>query len=639
MCGITGLISFRKERYSETLLWSMTDTMVHRGPDGGGVYVDDGVGFGHRRLSILDLSEAGKQPFIQDELIITFNGEIYNFRELKEQLGSGFQYQSETDTEVILNAYRKYGIDCITSFNGMFAFALFDKKNQKAYLVRDRLGIKPLYYTQTNNELIFGSEVKAILASGKYKAAYSQEAISSYLSFRYPIGAQSLFEGVSQLEPAHYLEINLSTGAIKKVKYWEVPIVEHREDLGEEYFKEKLNELLTESVEYRMISDVDFGAYLSGGLDSSIVVALMSQIHKNPIKTFTIGFEEKEFNEFAYSKMVADLYNTEHNTIMLQSDKYFETGEMLIEYKDAPLSVPNEPAIYMMSKALKEHFTVVLSGEGADELFGGYGRIFRSPYDLERYQNIERYAIENSVVDEFRKSLTARYGDVDVEITAFMLKLYKYISLDDKKNFMSADFLQATNYDRGLYDYFYRHFQKVKTLSFSDQYMWVFENIHLQGLLNRLDMTTMAASVEGRVPFVDHKLVEFAFALPVKYKLKWKSEWHKMYSAHLTSDKISEVYDIPKYILKKTFDKRLPEEVVWRKKMGFPVPLHKWFGDSFNEYAKQILLDERARRRGLFNSENLEKLLSDKSNFAQHSFGIKVWMLVNLELWLNKYFN
>jgi len=638
MCGITGLINFDKVKYSEEYLWKMTNTMYHRGPDGGGVYSDEGIGFGHRRLSILDLSEAGKQPFIQNELSITFNGEIYNFREIKSQIGA-FNYTSETDTEVILNAYRKQGIDCIRDFNGMFAFALFDKSKQKVFLVRDRMGIKPMYYAQVGNEIIFGSEVKAILASEKLKANYSNSAISNYLSFRYPIGTQSFFEGIYQLEPAHYLEIDLQTKKISKIQYWDVPIIENKEDHGESYYIQQLQETLSDSVKYRMIADVDFGAYLSGGLDSSIIVALMSKMHSRSIKTFTIGFEDKEYNEFKYSKMVADMYQTEHRTIMLDPSKYFETSESLISYKDAPLSVPNEPALYLMSKALKEHFTVVLSGEGADELFGGYGRIFRSPHDYERYLGIRDSNIDSSLASEFKKSFKEKYGDFDSNITNHFLKLYKYISLDDKRKFMSKDFLESTQYDQPLFNYFYQHFKKSSSLSYSEQYMWIFEKIHIQGLLNRLDMTTMAASVEGRVPFVDHKLIEFGFNIPLKYKLKWKSELHKSYSSHLTSDKISEIYDTPKYLLKKAYENQLPKEVVWRKKMGFPVPLHKWFGDSFNEYAKEILLDSQAKRRNIYNIDELERLLNDKSNFNQHSFGLKIWMLVNLELWMNKYFS
>lgn len=638
MCGIAGIINFNKTRYNDDLLWQMTNTMYHRGPDGGGIHSDSGIGFGHRRLSILDLSEAGKQPFVQNELSITFNGEIYNFREIKKQIGT-FNYVSETDTEVILNAYRKHGIDCIKKFNGMFAFALFDKSKQKVFLVRDRMGIKPLYYANINDEIIFASEVKAILASKKIKADYSNSAISNYLSFRYPVGNQSLFENIYQLDPGHYLEIDLNTKKITKTQYWDVPIIENKEDKGESYYTQKLQEILGDSVRYRMIADVDFGAYLSGGLDSSIVVALMSKIHSREIKTFTIGFEEKEYNEFKYSKMVADMYQTQHHTIMLDPAKYFETSDMLISYKDAPLSVPNEPALYLMSKALKEHFTVVLSGEGADELFGGYGRIFRSPYDHERFSKIDNNSIDKQITGEFKKSFLEKYGQFEPNITNHFLKLYKYISLEDKQKFMSNDFLDSTQHDRPLFDYFNSYFKKSQTLSPSEQYMWIFEKIHLQGLLNRLDMTTMAASVEGRVPFVDHKLIEFAFNIPLKYKLKWKSEAHKLSSNQITSDKISEVYDTPKYLLKKAYESQLPKEVVWRRKMGFPVPLHKWFGDSFNEYAKEVLLDGKAQRRNLYNNVELERLLSDKRNFNQHSFGLKIWMLVNLELWLNKYFS
>jgi len=521
----------------------------------------------------------------------------------------------------------------------MFSFALYDKTEHKVFLVRDRMGIKPLYYGKTNDEIIFGSEIKAILASKKIDTNYSLNAISNYLSFRYPIGSQSLFENIFTLEPAHYLEINLSTKKIKKIRYWDIPITSTKEDLGEEYYKNKLYEILYDAVKYRMISDVEFGAYLSGGIDSSIITALMSKIHKQKIKTFTIGFEEKEYNEFRYSKMVAEMYHTEHHAIFLNPSKYFETNERLISYKDAPLSVPNEPALYQMSKALKKHFTVVLSGEGADELFGGYGRIFKSPYDYNRYKFIKTQNLSTRVSNLFIKNFNDKYGNHHDSVNTFFLFLYKYINLEEKKSFMSRDFLNATENDESIDAFFQKHFTETQSLSITEQYMHIFEKIHIQGLLNRLDTTTMAASVEGRVPFVDHNLIEFAFSIPVKYKIKWKSEYHKAFSSHLTSDKISETYDIPKYLLKKTFENMLPNEIVQRKKMGFPVPLHKWLGASFNSYAKEILLDRSATNRKLFNQINLEKILNNNKNYETHSFGIKIWMLINLELWIRNYFD
>jgi len=639
MCGIAGVINLQnKSKVPDEVLSQMTTVLAHRGPDGFGYYINDDIAFGHRRLSIIDLSDAGKQPMTDDNenYVITFNGEIYNFEEIKNSLGRGYQYHSQTDTEVIIHAFKERGIDCLQDFNGMFALAIHENKSRRTFIVRDRIGIKPLYYTEFEGKLLFGSEIKAILQYPGFKYDYDLNGVSSYLSYRYPIAEQTLFSNIKSLPPGHYIVIEDGKSQLKQ--YYDLPIITEKQDFGEEYYIDKIRELLTSAVKYRMISDVPFGAYLSGGLDSSIVVALMSQISKEQIKTFTIGFEEDGFNEFNYAKEVANLYKTDHHEITLTSGNYIDEMQRLIGFKDSPLSVPNEPALNVMSAELKKYITVVLSGEGADEIFGGYGRIFRSPYDYQRLNELKKANQLNGkeVSVLLKDNLRKKYGNrlFESELDHF-LYLYQYINWHEKHKFLSHEAINDLKEDEHNLSLLSQQYNRLDGLDQYDKYMWIFEKLHIVGLLHRLDMSTMATSVEGRVPFVDHRIVEFAMSMPFKYKLKWK---FLAQAATLNADQISETHDIPKYILKKAFEDKLTDNITWRKKVGFPVPVHQWLGGEFHQLAKDVLLDDTANSRGLYNTESLEKMLANKDLFKEHNYGLKIWMMVNLELWFRKYF-
>ncbi len=641
MCGILGQINLgttgniNKNKFKQAL-----DLQEHRGPDDSDIYLEDNFIFGHRRLSIIDLDSHAKQPMVSKcgNYILVFNGEIYNYNEIKDELlNKGYTFTTSSDTEVLLYSYIEYGIDCIEKFIGMFAFAIQDKVKDLSYIVRDRLGIKPLYYTSQNNKFTFSSEIKSILELDNKERDINKNAVSSYFSFRYPILNDTFFNDISSLTPAHYIKI--SNNEIKTVEYWNVAekFKEQRDDKGEEYYIKELKNILESAIKYRMISDVPFGAFLSGGVDSSVITAIMAKNSSEPIKTFTIGFEEEGFNEFKYAKIVADKYNTKHREIVLSGEDYIETMENLISYKDAPLSVPNEVPLYLMSKELKKYITVVLSGEGADEIFGGYGRIFRSPYDLERLKNLDNLDLSMDEKNEFIRELIKKYGvdSFSNEIEHFM-NIYSYTSLDDKKELLSSD-INLDEIENLFIDKFLSYFNELEDDSYYNKLMYTFEKVHVVGLLHRVDMTTMATSVEARVPFVDHRVVEFAFSIPLKYKLKWNSEKEK--AKLLMSDKISEVYDTPKYILKKAYEGILPNEILYRKKMGFPVPLNNWFGGHFNEYAKKILLSDEAKNRNLYNIENIKEWLDSDKLSTDHSFAMKIWMLINLELFNKKYFN
>ncbi len=643
MCGILGQISLNKSNLPQYGQFKHAlDLQDHRGPDDSDIHEEKEFIFGHRRLSIIDLASHAKQPMRSDcgNFILVFNGEIYNYLEIKNELiEKGHSFKTSSDTEVLLHAFMEYGIDCVQYFIGMFSFCIHDKRVEEYYLVRDRLGVKPLYFSKDSDKFIFASEIKSILELDTKKRELDYKAVSSYVSFRYPILNNTFFKGIYSLAPAHYIKLTKSD--FKIIEYWNVidKFKEQQNDKGETYYQTKLAELLESSVKYRMISDVPFGAFLSGGVDSSIVTAIMAKNSPEPIKTFTIGFEEEGFNEFEYANIVVEKYGTDHKEIVLSSKNYIKTMEELISFKDAPLSVPNEVPLYLMSKELKKYITVVLSGEGADEIFGGYGRIFRSPYDFNRMKELDTLNLSEDEKKEFcinfiRKYLTDSFNG---EIDHFM-NIYSYTAFEDKKELLNNN-LPLDDIEKELKEKITHYFDELGGDSYYNKLMYAFEKVHIVGLLHRIDTATMAASVEARVPFVDHRLVEFAFTIPLKYKLKWISKEAKKASKLLMSDQISETFDIPKYILKKTYEDIIPNSILYRKKMGFPVPLNSWFGGHLNEYAKDILLSQEAQNRGIYNTENIKQWLDSNRLSTDHSFAMKIWMLLNLELFNKAYFS
>ena len=641
MCGILGQIHFEKKNEFDIKLFEESlNLQKHRGPDAYGIFSENNFIFGHRRLSIIDLAESSNQPMLSKDasVVVTFNGEIYNFKELRKELKSkGYCFTTNGDTEVIINSYLEYGIDCIQRFLGMFAFALYDKKQNKTFLVRDRLGVKPLYFSNSNKDFTFSSEIKSILKLKKIDRKLNIKAVSSYLSFRYPILNDTFFEGIFSLEPSHFLEID-GDGSIKKNQYWNPAefLSMQKIDKGEDFYKKKLIELITNSVNYRMLSDVPFGAFLSGGLDSSIVTALMAKISKNPIKTFISGFNDRDYCEFEYAELIHKAYKTDHHEITVDYQDYISRLDELISYKDAPLSVPNEVPIHIMSKKLKEHATVILSGEGADEIFGGYGRIFSSHYDLKRRKNIDNFFHNNSEKDDFIKKYYAKYKTHSTSEVDHFMSIYPYVSLKEKKELLDP-LIPLEEIEIDFIEKFKKIFDEVHDSSYATKIMFLFEKVHLQGLLSRLDNSTMSASVEARTPFVDHRVVEFSLAIPDKYKIKWLEDENSEKILGMMSHEISENYNIPKYILKKTFSHIVPKEITNRKKVGFPVPISNWFNKKFKNYAKTTLLSDSAKERALYNTERINSILNSKSITNEEA--IKIWMLLNLEVFIKKYFD
>jgi len=453
MCGIVGIYSheFSKEAL-EIHIDEMAKALAHRGPDDFGTTVLDlGTGgycaLGNLRLSIQDISPAGHQPMSTHDgsKWIVYNGEVYNFKKIRKELPARHRFTSETDTEVVLAAYDAWGLDCFKHFNGMWGLALLDLCENRLVLSRDRLGIKPLYYTWLGRTLIFASEIKAILTFKDVQRKLDRPALLDYLSYRYVLGERTLFQGIYSLLPGHHLVVQKDK--TKLIQYWDLPVVTEKESLTEEEACARTDELFQQSIEYRMISDVPVGAYLSGGLDSSAVVASMAKASSFPIKTFTIGFEEAGYNEFSYADEVADFFATDHHKIMLKRETYWDLLHSVIRFKDAPLSVPNEVPLYVLSKELKKYITVVLSGEGADELFGGYGKIFRSAYDFQRIQRVQRNGfLDSAETKVFEENIRAKYGrfNLGTELEHF-LSQYSYIPQKEKQELLNPDVFHSSD--------------------------------------------------------------------------------------------------------------------------------------------------------------------------------------------------
>ena len=600
MCGITGIYSLKKINDIETRISAMNDSIIHRGPDAGDFFIDHKIALGHRRLSIIDISETANQPMHSNSNIwhIVFNGEIYNFNEIKEELN--YSFLTESDTEVIIAAVEEKGLEWfIEKANGMFAIALYNSETEKLFLIRDRLGIKPLYYFLDREKIVFSSEIKGILSSGLVKAEFNEFAVDEYLGNRYVRAPYTFFKNIYQMEAGTYTEIDKSLNKKEHI-YWDIPNEFNvDENFNEDTITKEFENELIKAIEYRLISDVPLGTYLSGGVDSSLITAITSKKRKGILNTYTIGFSE--LNEFKYSKIIAKQYETSHHEILMKKEDYVNNWERLIGFKDAPLGVPNEIPLAVMSKKLKEKITVVLSGEGADELMGGYGRIFRLPFDFENH--------DKGTLSFYEK----------------LVESYEYVPRKMRDEFVNTSKEYRKKFDDKIANNFEGKTNEENIFRFFHKY-------HVKGLLQRVDMTTMQTSVEARVPFLDHNLIEFVYSkIPYTLKLKWKSEELKNKAKTITSKDYSEDFDTPKYLLRKVSYNYIPKSIVDRKKVGFPVPLTEWFS-NLEKLAKELLIDASWLKEGL-----VDELL--KKSKEELRAGQILWMFINVEIFRKKYFH
>ncbi len=628
MCGINGFTFQDQEKVKK-----MNHLLSHRGPDSSGIFSDDQVTLGHQRLKIIDLSEKAAQPMPDSEqkIWIVFNGEIYNFKEVRKELEDcRYKFNSDSDTEVIINAYQKWGYDCVNHFNGMWAFAIYDKEKNKIFLSRDRLGKKPLYYYSDDNKMIFSSEIKPLFVHNIEKVL-NKKAVSSYLSYRYVLGEETMFENIFKLLPAHNMVYDLKEKRIEKIwEYWDVDNADIR--IKEPEAKKDTHALLKDAISLRQVSDVPIGSINSGGLDSSVVSAIMATIHKEPIRTFTVKFPEKDFDETEFAQLLAEHCSTLHKEVTIDLNNFLEIMQEYSRKRDEPIGVPNEIALYALFQKIKQDVTVILSGEGADEIFAGYGRKFRAPFDYQRLKQIQKKGAQF-----YKKNYPSLYQKYkgkffNNELEHFLF-LYDYFPSPEK------DFFLKPEYQCDLTPIFEEYFNKFSN---NDPYVkkisYIFIKLHLPSLFARLDNSSMASAVEARCPFVDYRLVNFVFNLPFHLKNPWKSEQHKIQAEKMNCDEIAEKHDTTKYILKKISEDYIPPKIIQRKKQGFPLPLQKWFKHDLFGQAKKFLLSQDSKIKMIANQDNLNQWIEQGQKSQDKKFGQKLWMLLSLELWLREWF-
>jgi len=625
MCGIAGIVSSDQLGPDEReRVIAMRDVISHRGPDDAGIYVDGRAGLGHRRLSIVDVS-AGHQPLSnEDESIwIVFNGEIYNHAEIRPELeATGHRYKTRSDTETIVHAYEAWGDTCVDRLRGMFAFALWDVRRKRLLLARDRMGVKPLYWAHVNGRLVFGSEIKTILESGLVERRANEAALPELLGTRYVSGDETLFKGIFRLLPGHTLVFE--EGRVTVRKYWDVPtgrIAEETAAFSDREAIDRFRELLTESVRLRLMADVPLGMFLSGGLDSSAIAALMAGMIDRPLQTFSVAFKDRAFSELDYAREVSAAIKADAHEIVIDDQDFFGALPRLIWHEDEPIAHPSSVPLYFVSELASRHVKVVLTGEGSDELLAGYGKY---PRALANWRAGSAYAVmpeavrswvTTSVVPRLPGRL-ARYAKrsflaVDATPEAMFFDNFAGIGLRRQRELLTPAYASSVTPARAYGSsraYFDAPNGNSTTL---DRLLHADLKTYLVELLMKQDQMSMAASIESRVPFLDHKLVEFASSLPPRLKLRgFKTKW----------------------ILREAVRGILPASILTRKKMGFPVPFGVWMRGDWQAVARDVLLDQRTRERGIIEPQAAERLIAAHASGAQEG-GDAIWGLINLELW------
>jgi len=615
MCAISGILKYqRRDSIDPEVLARMTDIMIHRGPDARGEYIDGNLGLGHRRLSIIDLA-GGDQPIANEDgsVVVVFNGEIYNYAGLAATLSDrGHQFRTRSDTETIVHAYEEYGDRCVDHFRGMFAFALWDRNRQKLLLVRDRLGIKPLYYYEGADFIAFASEIKALLEIPGVPREVEPDALSHYLSLRYVPGPQTMFRKIVRLQPGHLLTREDGTTSVRK--YWDIEFHPmERADQGLLQF----DQLLTESVQLRLAAEVPLGVFLSGGLDSSAILAMMSRLHRSRgIHTFSVGYKdvtgrEAESNEFEYAQIAAKAYGAEHHEYRLSPDELQDFMPALVWHLDEPLADPTCVPLYFISKTASEEITVVLSGEGADELLAGYG-IYQRMLQLERLHRTfggvasAMEPVLRHVIPGERLRTAMRWSALPLE------RRYRGVSrgfLPELKRELLPDSEQSECRLDALFE---ACFQSAKPASPLDQMLYADTRIWLpDDLLLKADKMTMANAIELRVPFLDHRMVEYAATLPAASKLNKGTG---------------------KILLRQAMTNDLPPAILNRPKKGFPVPIGPWLKTELRSMVHDALLSRGSALSDYMNVKTVEKVVR-QHELGQVDRSQEIWTLLVFEYW------
>jgi asparagine synthase (glutamine-hydrolysing) len=619
MCGICGKLNFEKgASVKPALIRAMIDTIRHRGPDDDGVHLASEVGLGFVRLSIIDLS-SGHQPLSNENgtVWIVFNGEIYNYRELRSfLLSKGHVFKTHSDTEVIVHLYEELGPDCVQKLRGMFAFAIWDENRKTLFLARDRVGIKPLYYALNQNSIVFASEIKAILADPAISRDLAPEIIDRFLTFLYVPGEETLLKGIRKLAPGHYLLVKNGTTEVRQ--YWDLQFSKPSTTLSLDDAERELSSLLAESVELHMIADVPVGVLLSGGVDSTAVLSFAKERTDKEISSYTVGFSDSGVaDERPYAKLAADTFGTQHHDMTITAADFAEFIPRYVWHMEEPVCEPPAVAMYYVSKLAKNYVKVLLSGEGGDEAFAGYSN-YRNIFWLERLKRVMpalNGAVSRGLGNAWSQSsrlakyaplMNAKFPDYYYSRTS---SPYRY-SGNAMRALYSADFERSIDHEYSA-EPLQKLFSKVKDQAILDQMLYIDTKTWLpDDLLIKADKMTMANSLELRVPLLDHKVLEFAAALPTNYKLKGFSL---------------------KYILKRALSKRVPSAILKRKKAGFPVPYDSWMRGDLKGWLSGILLDRETSARGYFRKSTVERLLTENASSGRYSK--ELFSLAVLELW------
>ena len=628
MCGICGILTVDSGSIPERrLLERMRDSIAHRGPDGSGLHLAPGVGLGHRRLSIVDVAH-GQQPMYSEDrrFVIVYNGEVFNHPTLKPELeAAGVQYRTRADTETVLHLYRRLGDRAVERMRGMFAFAIWDSLERRLFLARDRYGVKPLYYShRSDGTLIFGSEIKALLPALDDRVVLNRESLPDFLANHAPSGEETLFAGIRRLPPGHTL--TWQDGRISIRQYWDVHFADARAapaagSEAERALIEEYRERFTEAVRLRLMSDVPLGMFLSGGIDSAAITATMATLVKEPIRTFSVAFAEREANELEYARMVARAYHTEHREVVVSPAQFFAELPRLVWHEDEPIAHPSSVALFFVSQLASRHVKVVLTGEGSDETLAGYNRYRVTEYNARLGALYQRY-LPGFARHGLQRMLAGLPLTSRLRQRAARTFLMRQPGLDELYFDNFAVFGREAQHDLLLpelraqlsavdpYAAYHHALAGVTGKPLVSQLLYADVKTYLHELLMKQDQMSMAASIESRVPFLDHPLTEWVAALPPAMKLRGTTT---------------------KWILRQAMQGRLPPQILERRKMGFPVPIGSWLRGAWAPLLGEYVTGPRARARGLFDASTVARLVGEHTRGIDHSE--RLWALLTFEIW------
>jgi asparagine synthase (glutamine-hydrolysing) len=622
MCGIAGFLTTSPASGDEKILERMTTAIAHRGPDGFGYFHDPGVYLGHRRLSIIDLATGGQPMANEDDSVwLIYNGEIFNHGDVRPALeAAGHRYKSHCDTETVIHSWEQYGAESVLLFRGMFAYVIWDRKQQTLFCVRDRLGIKPFYYFWDGRTFAFASEIKALLEHPAISPQLETALLPEYLSFGYNSEERTLFRNIKRLMPGHHLTIRLGSNRqpeLKIVQYWDVPAPDKSERHSDAEWIAETRRRLEETVRMRLMSDVPLGMFLSGGVDSSAIAALTKRLTNSPVKTFAVGYQEEQYSELRYAAEVARTIGTDHHEVVIGMEDFFNALPSLIWHEDEPITWPSSVSLHFVSRLAVEQVKVVLTGEGSDELFAGYSRYHWNQLNMRaasmyrvvpgplrrliRSQIAGTSLLKAELRRKLEHSFLGREGTVE---SLFLDNFYAAFSLEQQNRLLASP-------PDAVYGNYRRYWDARSSSPMLDRMLYADQKTYLAELLMKQDQMSMSCSIESRVPFLDHTFVEFSTRIPDSLKMRGSEQ---------------------KYILKKAVEDLLPQSIIYRKKMGFPTPLKQWLLDPRAERLFSAILARDGFVAAYCDLKEIETLVNRHRSGAEDATD-RLWRLLNLQLW------